>query len=402
MFVSPFCLDRWRIAVLGIVLGLCGCSSEMVRIEGVNYVEGFPTRGKIILIYHDNEQEGSLPETVFANDQGEFVFKRVRPVELTVGRTFGRTPPQTSKEIEMRTSHTRRLFPAAGETLRVSIGDGKGVIKGKVALPKGFGLGLQMLPQASGQLNSKTTEPVPPAGLSAEALENWKAAHAASEEGVAQRGTLQHYLFDVDTSGRFRLEGVSPGEYVLSVRLGDTNIFINEVLIGLAVTDVTVPELDKITEIDVGKVHFAEQKGPEIGTMAPAFNVSTVDGAPLSLADLAGKYVLLDFWATWCGPCVDEMPALKAIHEKFKEEPDFAMVGLSLDTDIETVRKFVADHGLNWKHGLLGDWEKTDLPRSYGVWGIPALFLIGPDGRVVDRNMDGARAMDAVATALAD
>ena len=138
MFVSPFCLDRWRIAVLGIVLGLCGCSSEMVRIEGVNYVEGFPTRGKIILIYHDNEQEGSLPETVFANDQGEFVFKRVRPVELTLGRTFGRTPPQTSKEIEMRTTHTRRLFPAAGETLRVSIGDGKGVIKGKVALPKGF------------------------------------------------------------------------------------------------------------------------------------------------------------------------------------------------------------------------------------------------------------------------
>ncbi len=255
--------NRWG-AVLGrgltafVLVSFLGCSSEMARIEGVNYVEGFPARGKLILIYQDNETTGALPETVFANDQGEFVFKGVRPVELTVGRTFGRTPPQTPKEIEMRTTHTRRLFPVAGETIHVSIGDGKGVIKGKVALPHSPGRGLDLLPQASGQLNSKTTQPIAPAGLSAEALENWMAAYAASADGRAERRRLQHYLFDVDNSGKFRLEGVLPGDYVLSVRLGDTSVTINDVLIGPAVTDVTVPELDKITEIDLGMVPFAE------------------------------------------------------------------------------------------------------------------------------------------------
>ena len=134
------------------------------------------------------------------------------------------------------------------------------------------------------------------------------------------------------------------------------------------------------------------------GETAPSFEVKTLEGKTIKLSDYRGKYVLLDFWATWCSICLGETPGLKSTHDAFDKDDRFVMIGLSLDDKVELPREYVAKQGLNWIQCLLGDdWS---LPKQYGVWGIPAVFLVGPDGKVVAGRLHGDGIKAAVAEAL--
>ena len=138
----------------------------------------------------------------------------------------------------------------------------------------------------------------------------------------------------------------------------------------------------------------------KVGQEAPLFEVKTVDGKEVKLADFKGKYVLLDFWATWCGPCVGETPNLKAVFEKYGKREDFAMIGLSLDKEVEKPKAYAKQNGCEWVDGFLGDWGKDEVTKKYGVSGIPSIWLIGPDGKVVASRLRGNGIMDAVSSAL--
>ena len=112
--------------------------------------------------------------------------------------------------------------------------------------------------------------------------------------------------------------------------------------------------------------------------LARAFKVKTTDGKDLSLEELKGKIVLLDFWATWCGPCRMEMPEVRRIWEKYRSDR-FVLVGISLDDDRQALDQYVAKMHMTWPQYYEGD-GKVSVSDLYGVHAIPESFLIDQDG----------------------
>jgi thiol-disulfide isomerase/thioredoxin len=122
--------------------------------------------------------------------------------------------------------------------------------------------------------------------------------------------------------------------------------------------------------------------------MAPAFAVTTLEGQRLSLDDLKGKVVLLDFWATWCGPCRAALPHMKNIAKNFQGQP-LVILSVSLDEDEQKWKDFIAKNGMTWLHYRDGGFTGP-VARMFSVQAIPHTFTIDADGVLQDEEIGDA------------
>jgi peroxiredoxin len=120
--------------------------------------------------------------------------------------------------------------------------------------------------------------------------------------------------------------------------------------------------------------------------LAPTFSLRDITGRPLTLSDYKGKVVLLDFWATWCGPCRVEAPRFVDLARRYREQ-GLAVIGISMDDEPEPVRKFYNQYKLNYPVAL----GNEQVSQQYGgVFSLPTTFLIGRDGRVYAKHLGAA------------
>lgn len=148
---------------------------------------------------------------------------------------------------------------------------------------------------------------------------------------------------------------------------------------------------------------MAERGGKiAVGEPVPDLTMTATDGTEFELAELRGKYVLIDCWASWCGPCIGEVPHLKAVREATRERADFVMIGVSLDQDRDAFRRAVEKHELNWPQVCGEDSGAREVFETFDGRGIPYICLIGPDGRIVAQHLRGPQIVEQVRKHLGD
>jgi len=132
------------------------------------------------------------------------------------------------------------------------------------------------------------------------------------------------------------------------------------------------------------------------GDAVPDLTVTDADGKQYKLADLRGKYVFLDCWASWCGPCVAEIPNVKALREATKDRTDFLLLGISLDRDRDAFKAALKKHGMDWPQVFGPKSGGTEVFEALNGVGIPYTCLIGPDGKIIAQNLRGPEMADEV------
>ena len=120
-----------------------------------------------------------------------------------------------------------------------------------------------------------------------------------------------------------------------------------------------------------------------IGSVAPDFDLVDLDGDRVRLADLRGHPVIVNFWASWCGPCVEEFPLLREVAEEHTDD-GLVILGIVYQDRVESARAFMANNGGTWSTAMDPD---DRVARAYNIFGPPETYFVGRDGRIVARHI---------------
>lgn len=242
------------------------------------------------------------------------------------------------------------------------------------------------------------------------ALHDWKTAELACEEMVAEakntRDTaLAHYQFGAvlfqEGSDKHKEEYFSRSHDELGKALAayanfpDAILLDGRVLANLHQDDEAKAKFEQYIKMRPGDdaehqrvVRYIARPELARSRMAPPFSVTTLDGSRVSLDDLAGKVVLLDFWATWCEPCREALPHLRDIAKKFQGQP-LVILSVSLDADEQKWKDFIVKNEMTWLQYRDGGFTGS-IAKLFSVTAIPHTFTIDADGVLQDEHIGDA------------
>ena len=239
--------------------------------------------------------------------------------------------------------------------------------------------------------------PMPPSQLpegwdkmTPEEQQKWADEFLATEEGKAYRkqeeerfNNRKQFELVIDDKGEFELKNVPFGTYLLqgklSGKVGEKHYEADL----YASIDVE----KKVDHVDLGELDVELLPRLLAGDNAPDLTLDSLGDEQVKLSSFRGKYVLIDFWATWCGPCIAATPKVKKVYEKYAAGGKLEVIGVSLDDDKEAPAAYVKEKEIKWVQAFAGP-DENPATTEFGVQGIPSFWLIGPDGKIIVTDND--------------
>jgi len=216
---------------------------------------------------------------------------------------------------------------------------------------------------------------------------------AAEDKVIAARGLLEDFADFAELYAGSREAAVALINHgALAGSIGDHEVAEKSLRRALEITD--DPQLTAAIRSRLAQLAIRP------GGTPPGFAATSLAGEKITLAGLKGKVVLLDFWATWCGPCRAELPNVKSVYDKYHDQ-GFEIVGISLDRGEDALKDFVAREKMKWSHIYNGSFPAgKDIATLYNITSIPQMILIGRDGKIIATNLRGHALASAVKEAV--
>jgi thiol-disulfide isomerase/thioredoxin len=262
---------------------------------------------------------------------------------------------------------------------------------------------------AAAQTNAAMVAPSKPSTNKVDFLPELQVVTAKLKEtfdaGTNNAGNFQENLTAVNALiGKYLKNGNR--EEFARLYLLDAHIYsdgLNDVARAEAIWEQVVRDFPGTLAAKGAAISLAKNSVPEglaVGQRFPDFKVTDVNGSPLSPSANRGRVTLIDFWATWCGPCRGEMPNVIAAYQNYHAQ-GFNIIGISLDGDLVTLQAFTQAEGMPWPQYYDGLGWQNKLAQRYGVGSIPANYLLDRRGIIVGKDLRGSDLRDAVPKALA-